>query len=417
MPGARCVFDRLRRTSRAEIGAPRQEIEDGPEIGTVAILGVDHPGLRPALKVDEEARVGAGDVLFTDRKRPEIAFVAPVSGTVTALQRGPRRSLSALVIRRDGAPGAAAAAPPDETEVRATLLARGCWPAFRTRPFGRIPAPDTVPEAIFVTATEADPLAPDPRVVLAERAEPFRHGVALLERLTDGPVHVCQTPGPDLVPASGRVRPATFRGAHPTGLAAHHVRRLHPVDAEHRVWTVGYQDVAAIGELFLTGRYPAERVIALAGPRLTRPRLVRTVLGASLRDLTAGEDLAGEPGTGVRMLSGAILSGREAGFLGRYHLQVSVIDAPRPSRLARLKLPGRALRPIIPVAALDRALPTDAPAVPLMRALSVGDAETAARLGVLDLLEEDVAMLTRLCTSGADYGALLRTVLNELEAA
>ena len=400
-------------------GAPEQSVTD-KSVSSAALVGVDYPGLRPALAVAEGERVRVGQVLFTDRAHPRIAFVAPLSGRVAAIERGPRRSLSALVIRRDADTTyeGPAKTPVDTTSpdaLRDALLGRGLWSAFRTRPYGRVPAPDARPAAIFVTATDSEPLAPDPRALLAARGADFGRGAELLTLLTDGPVHICQTPGPALVDETGRIRITRFAGPHPAGLAGTHIQALRPAKPGAEVWTIDCQDVAAIGHLAETGRYDPARIVALAGPRAARPRLLRTVAGASIRELAADEDTGAGP---ARVLSGSPLSGRDAAWLGRYHRQVTMIDAapqiPRRWRGAGGK-PGP--RPIIPTAALERALPAGFLPVPLIRALAVGDVDAAARLGALELIEEDMALLSALCTSGADYGALLRQVLNTLAEA
>ena len=207
--------------------------------------------------------------------------------------------------------------------------------------------------------------------------------------------------------------PTVFRndsggGSVAAGLSGTHVDRFYPVDPGRHVWTIGYQDVAAIGQLFLTGRYLASRVVSIAGPGATRPRLVQTSLGARLSDL-CGDEVA-------RMVSGDTYSGAEAMFLGRFHDQVTLLPEGtqhRPSWMARF---FQAQGALIPTRALERALALDILPVPLLRALSVGDSEAAERLGCLALIEEDVAALSRHCTSGADYGVLLRDVLNDLMA-
>jgi Na+-transporting NADH:ubiquinone oxidoreductase subunit A len=293
----------------------------------------------------------------------------------------------------------------------------GLWPAFRTRPFGRIPDPGAVPDSIFVTAMDTNPLSADAAVVLESNAEPFRSGLDGLTMLTNGPVFVCQSPGPALADESKeRIRCVRFDGPHPAGLPGTHIHRLAPVGGGRVVWHIGYQDVIAIGYLLATGRLWTERVVALAGPGVRDPRLVRTRIGASLDDLTEGELGDGN----FRIVSGSALSGRVAGFLGRYHTQVSVLTAV--GETARLPILSRLLgnghnppAPLIPLAAFERAMALDIYPVPLLRALSVGDAETAERLGCLELIEEDLALLSYVCASKTDYGALLRALLDDLE--
>ncbi len=410
----RCGFD------IAVSGAPRQVVEDGAEITSVALLGADFPEVRPALGVEVGDRVTVGQTLFVDRQRPEIAFTSPAAGVVAAISRGRRRALDTLVIDLVGESAEHFTSSPGSLSrdgVQELLLKSGLWPAFRARPFGRIPDPGAVPDAIFVTAMDTNPLATDALVVLESNAESFRSGLDVVTLLTDGSVFVCQSPGPALADESKeRIRCARFDGPHPAGLPGTHIHRLAPVGGGRVVWHIGYQDVIAIGRLLATGKLWTERVVALAGPGVRDPRLVRTRLGASLDDLTEGEFGDGD----FRVVSGSALSGREAGFLGRNHIQVSVLPAVRdPARLpmlSRLLGAGRDVPPpLIPLAAFEKALALDIFPVPLLRALSVGDVETAERLGCLELVEEDMALLSYVCASKTDYGALLRAVLDVLE--
>ncbi|MGB5557598.1 MAG: hypothetical protein WBN04_06255 [Paracoccaceae bacterium] len=393
-------------------------------VSFAALSGADFPHVRPVPAVAVGDPVHVGQVLFTDRAHPAIAWVAPLAGVVESVDLGPRRYLSALVIRaQDGLPDPVSDIPDASSNdtLRAVLQSRGMWPAFLSRPFGRIPLPDENPAAIFVTATETEPWAPDPQVVLQERLAEFFRGVEALGLLTEGLVHLCLPKASDLTaPNDARIRTSRFAGSHPAGLAGTHLRRLHPVGAGAPVWSIGYQDVIAIGHLLDTGRFLAERVISIAGPRAARRRLVRTVIGASIHDLTTEELLPVRSQARAKVISGSILSGRESAWLGYRHRQVSLLDrAPQHSSRSRQLWPFVVPGPsaLIPTAKLDAALPFALPVVPLMRALAVGDAEAAVRLGCLNLVEEDVALLSSLCSSGADYGHLLRVVLDELAEA
>ncbi len=395
----------------SDLDAPVQAIGDVGLPDTVAVVGADFPGLRPSFVVEQGDEVTAGQVLFTDRKHSQIAHVAPCSGTVAQIEYGPRRTLSACVIKRTAQTTTQQSVPLDsstEASVRDALQSRGMWPAFRTRPFGRTPAPDARPTAIFVNAVPGV-AAPDPHVVLQARTELFAKGAAVLTVLTDGLVHVCQAKGTPLCPITERVHIATFSGTAASALAGTHIDRLHPVQSGRQVWTIGYQDVVAIGYLFATGQYAADRVVAISGPLSNTPQLVQTILGARIADITA--DTLAE-GTNPVFRSGTPLGGREAVFLGRFDVQITATTRSAAPRKASW-LSG-AKGALIPTAALDRALAPRVLPVPLMRALSVGDSEAARSLGCLALIEEDVAILSQLCTSGADYGVLLRQVLDEL---
>jgi Na+-transporting NADH:ubiquinone oxidoreductase subunit A len=304
--------------------------------------------------------------------------------------------------------------------------------------------PKTRPHAIFVTAIDTEPFAPQVDVVLEGAHGPFERGVTALSRLTDGPVYVCTALGGGVpIPAGDRIRHEEFAGVHPTGTAGLHIHLLDPVDREKLVWHVGYQDVVAIGRLFETGTLTVDRVVALAGPAQRRPRLVRTRLGASTADLLADEPVEEE----TRVVSGSLLSGRLAagdttGFLGRYHRQVCLIREGRDRELlgwlvpglkkfsaARVflskLLPGRRFafttstngspRAIVPVGMYEAVMPMDLLPTPLLRALVMQDVERAEELGCLELDEEDLALCTFVCPSKLDYGAALRAVLRTIE--
>lgn len=410
-------------------GAPTQKLPHEKRcVGRAALLGADFPGLRPDLTVAQGDKVTVGQIVFTDRKNPDVAFAAPLAGRVSSIDYGPRRTLSALVIEAEETNpdddtntnlnddiGSAPIDDVSQAGVRQTLLKRGFWPAFQKRPFGGIPASDAIPAAIFVNAMQASPLAPAPWVVMDELKTEFQQGFDLLTRLTDGPVYVCQAPQNALGTFSGPVKGAFFSGTLASGLSGTHIDRLHPVSPDDQVWSIGYQDVVAIGHLFLTGQYLPDRVISIAGPRAAEPKLVRTCSGADIHALSRGEIASQNGHQQARILSGDELTGREAAYVGRYHQQITIIDKPSEKGSWRsLSRPSTTQGALIPTGVLEQALAVDIPPVPLMRALSVGDSEAAKRLGCLALVEEDVAALTELCTSGADYGVLLRQVLNDL---
>ena len=436
-------------------GAPAQVVEDGPAVSRVALLGADYPGLKPTMHVQPGDPVLRGQLLFEDKRTPGVRFTAPAAGRVAAVHRGERRAFLSLVIdvsAEDG-PGSQVAfagwrgLPPAEGDgaaLRALLVESGLWTAFRTRPFSRVPAPEAVPEAIFVTAMDSRPLAPRAEVALAGREEDYAAGILALRDLTPGPVYVCRAPASTLrVPRAGRIAIEEFSGPHPAGNAGTHIHFLHPVSAAHAVWHVGCQDVAAIGRLLATGRLDVARVVSLAGPGVLRPRLLRTRLGASVSAITAGELASGEQ----RVISGSVLDGRTAtseaeGFLGRYHQQVSALPEGRGRELLGWIAPGRdkfsvtgavlgafarsrarafttttngSPRAMVPIGTYESVMPMDILPTFLLRALLTGDLERAEALGALELDEEDLALCTYACPGKHDYAPLLRGVLGRLE--
>lgn len=388
----------------------------------VAILGADFPGMRIKMAVSEGDQVQAGQVLFHDRKRPEIAFVAPVHGQVTAVRYGAKRLFASLVLACAEPARARDAATPDHAGDRssltaasliATLTQNGFWPSFIQRPFGGMPDPSTRPNAIFVTATAASKTAPDPRTVLAGRQQALARALEALVLLSDGPVFLCQSDGPDLLTSlPAKVRLAKFSAKPGLALAGSHVHRLHPVgrgrQPGHQVWTIGYQDALAIGQFLMTGQQDFTRMVAVRGTPHDPAKVVRLPLGARLSCVLKA--CAPPMQKDAQAMSGSAERAREAAFLGRYHEEVT------RRAIARVA-PSSHAEPIIAHAGLDRALAMNLLAVPLMRALSVGDVESAERLGCLELLEDDVAALSARCTSGTDYGRCLRRALDTLKEA
>jgi Na+-transporting NADH:ubiquinone oxidoreductase subunit A len=434
-------------------GAPEQVVEDGRRVGSVALLGRDYVGLRPTLEVEVGDAVKLGQVLFTDKRNPGFSFTSPGSGTVAEINRGARRVLESVVIRLSGDDQVSFESCPrdrlsglDRDRVRKTLTDSGLWTAFRTRPFSKVPSPDSVPGSIFVTAIDTNPLAARPEVVLAPHGDDFAAGLSVLPSLTDGKVFVCKRPGADIPMAEHeRIVVAEFAGPHPAGLVGTHVHLLDPVGPQKTVWHLGYQDVVAIGKLFTSGRIWTERTVALGGPVVERPRLLRTRLGASLEELV-GDDV---PRARTRVVSGSVLSGHQAvghvAFLGRYHGQVTALVeggrasfraflgwlSPGPDQFSLAHVfvssfaRGRTFdlstlvhgskRAILPYGCFEEVVPLDVLPTQLLRALVVQDTDSAQALGALELDEEDLALCSFVCPSKYDYGPFLRSNLSIIE--
>ena len=432
-------------------GAPKQVIAEPKWPRTVAVLGPDYVGMKPTMEVREGDRVARGALLFTDKKTPGVGFTAPAAGVVSAVNRGAKRALMSVVIDVEGGPddqpavefATGSAGQLGRDAIVENLVASGLWTALRTRPFSRVPAIDSEPHSIFVTAMDTNPLAGDPLLVINERPQEFADGLDLLATLTSGTVHVCHESG-KFLPAgkSAQLKAAEFEGIHPAGLAGTHIHFLDPVHSRKTVWTINYQDVIAIGALFATGRLDSRRVIALGGPGVSNPRLLPTVLGASTDELAAGEMDSSRP---QRVISGSVLAGHTGAgalaFLGRYHQQVSVLPEDTERRLFGYLTPGTdrhsvfpiylsrwlgrkplnfstttngSPRGMVPIGTYDSVMPMDILATQLMRALLTGDIERAINLGCLELDEEDVALCTYACPGKYEFGPVLRSLLNQI---
>ena len=408
-------------------GGPDSAISTGSRVRSVALLGRDYRGLKPRMMVEPGDRVALGDPLFTDKRDPAVVYAAPGSGTVAAVNRGERRSLLSVVVdleEEDRHPVTypeLAGQDPDNLSVeriREVLQSSGLWTAFRGRPYSRVPLSSSAPRSIFVTATDTNPLAVNPNVVVADKLDAFEVGLSVVARLTDGPTYLCTGEGWPGRPPGESIRHAVFTGPHPAGLVGTHIHHLDPVSATRTVWHIGYQDVIAIGTLFTEGCIATERIIALGGPAAESPRLLRTRLGASGRAASAGE-----------------------AFLGRYHLQVSALLPSRGRRLLgwlpfrsggfsvsgllasreggrpealTTRSHGRATA-MMPVNAFDELIPMDILTTPLLRALLTKDTDQAQALGCLELDAEDLALCSFACAGKNDYGTVLNVNLAHIE--
>lgn len=436
-------------------GEPEQVVLPGNGVSRVAVVGRDFVGLKPSMQVQVGDRVTLGQPLFTDRRNPGVRFVAPGAGTIREINRGERRILQSVVIDLDTPedPGSAEsfnAYTAEELEnlgsaqVREDLIASGHWVGFRTRPFSRVPGIKDLPDGIFVTAIDTNPLAPDPLVAISRQTEAFRDGLSVICRLSDVKVHLCIAAAANIAtPAASNLVVTEFTGPHPAGLAGTHIHFLEPVSAARQVWTIGYQDVIAIGKLFRTGRLWTERIISLAGPIVNKPRLIATRWGASTEDLVAGE----LQNLKARIIAGPLLSGRRAAgwgaFLGRHHYQVIALGEGGDREFLAWLAPGfnkysvsrvylsslfgsrkrfdmttsqnGSLRAMVPIGVYEAVMPLDILPTQLLRALLVRDTVTAQELGCLELDEEDLALCSFVCPGKYDYGPVLRANLDLIE--
>ena len=431
-------------------GAPSAEIESAPATRAVALLGGDYHGMKPTMAVQVGDVVKRGDLLFTDKKCEGVRYTAPAGGRVASINRGAQRAFQSVVIEIDGDEPALfqqysseAARELSPETIKQQLIESGQWTALKARPFGRVADPATTPAGLFITAIDTHPHAPDPEQLIALEAEAFEVGQVLLANMVACPVYLCAAPDAQMPQAAHeRLSRHDFSGPHPAGLAGTHVHFLMGASVEKIAWTIGYQDVIAMGRLFLDGALYTDRIISLAGPAVSRPRLVSSRVGADLQALVASEQHAEE----ARLLSGSVLGGRavqsDTAYLGRYHQQVSLLPEGRDRAfmgwlslglqkhsvmgiylsswlgskpLAMSTNTNGSERAMVPVGAYEKVMPLDILPTQLLRALLVGDTETAQALGCLELDEEDLALCTYVCPGKYEYGGILRDNLTQIE--
>ena len=350
-------------------GAAELCLTDARSITTYAVKPTDFVGLTPRLIVEEGDLVRIGDALFVDKHDERIRFTSPIDGRVKAIVRGEKRKILEVVVEADGKSEPTAepiALPQTADEIKAAMLQCGLWTMLRQRPFGTVANPNDRPKAIFVSAFDSAPLAPDYDFVMSGKEEALKKGLEALTHLTDGMVHVCFRLGQKLakldcfaprndakrqseVPCPTVSHPASteqlnnskltthhIKGPHPAGNIGTQIAHIDPINKGEVVWTMNPQDVAVLGELVTTGVYNPEKVVAVAGPQLHNPHYYRITSGACVESLLAGQlpnaDFpninAEDAAKGFRIISGNVLSGlqiAEKGFLGAYDSLVSVL--------------------------------------------------------------------------------------------
>ena len=434
------------------VGSPTEDLDTLKNVRSVAIIGSDYHGMRPTMLVEEGDTVKLGQALFEDKKNPGVIFTSPGAGKIESINRGPRRALQSVVIEL----GEEASVKFDKyeesqlktipsAEIRKNLISSGLWTAFRTRPFSKIPAINSNPSNIFVTAIDTNPLGPNVNKIIEMNESLFNSGLNVIKALTEQPIHLCVDSDFSLdLEKDSQLIDHTFSGPHPAGLAGTHMHFISPATLKNVNWTINYQDVIAFGELFLTGELPIDKIVSLAGPQVTNPRLIKTRIGACTDELCAGELTQRDN----RVISGSIINGREAvgpfAYLGRYHNQISVVSEtnksdrqfmnwlnPGPRRFSKIPLFISSLfsdkefkfktlmngsdRAIVPIGIYEEVVPLNILPTILLRYIAVGETEKIQSLGGLELDEEDLALCSFVCPSKYDFGSLLRSNLTQIE--
>ena len=431
-------------------GEAEQVLDESVQAKTFAVQPPNFPGISPIPKVMVEVgdEVKAGDHLFFDKKRPEVMYVAPVSGEVIAINRGAKRSISEVVILADKEIKyrELKAIDPESAsreELVSHLLDAGVWPLIRQRPFDIVAEHDVAPRDIFISTFDTAPLAPNLNFIIEGQEEAFQKGLDVLNKLTDGAVYLGldgrgkEQPHAAFTEAKG-VEVHYFHGKHPAGNVGIQIHHIRPIGAGDKVWTLGVQDVATIGRVFTEQRFNAQRVIALTGAELRQPRYVRTYIGANVGDL-AKDNLANGH---VRLISGDVLSGKKKtaeGFMNIYDDQLTVVLEgddyelfgwlipalntpsisptlpsalfPKLKKRAETNMHGEK-RAFVVTGTYESMLPMDIYPQELMKCILIGDFEKIEGLGIYELIEEDVALCEFACVSKQPVQQILRQGLD-----
>lgn len=425
------------------VGVPEKELKETTSSKSYGIKPTDFPGITPKVVSKVESDVKAGTTLFYDKYNPDVVFTSPISGKITAINRGERRRILEFVIEPDGKNESESfkKEKPEnlsKDEIKENILKSGCWPFIRQRPFNIIPKPEITPRDIFITSFNSAPLSADLNFIVKDNFSAFQTGVNALAKLTDGKVYLGIRAGEISNPFSNTANAEKyeFSGPHPAGNTGIQINKIKPVNKGDVVWTLNAADVIIIGRLFETGTYNPMRIIALGGSEIERPQYYKTLLGTKLSVLTSGQLKNKE--IKKRFISGDVLTGEkisENDFIGFYDTCVSVIPEGDKQEFFGWAKPGLnkfsfsrtffswltpnkeyvldanihgGERPFILTGVLDKVFPMDIYPLQLIKAVMIKDLDLMEELGIYEVAEEDFALCEVINTSKIEIQKIIR---------
>lgn len=412
----------------------------------VAIKPADFCGMVPKMVAKVGDKVNVGDVLFVDKNKPEVAYTSPVSGTLEAVNRGERRVILEVVVKREGDAVTAEFGKEDLTslnaeQVKAKLLKSGAWTYFKQRPYNVVADPSAEFKAVFVSTFSTAPLAPDYDFILSKnkaKEQFFQDGVTVLSKLAPVFVGVAAKGAANIFHNVKNATVTAFEGKHPAGCVGVQINHVQPINAGEKVLTIGVQEVIAIGKLFAEGVLDYSRVAVVCGSQVKKPAYVETVLGAQLTGMLEGN----VEGDNNRVISGDVLTGSQVcanGYLGYYHNQVTVIPEGNEYEFMGWAAPGfnkfsahktffswlmgskkykldtnmhGEHRAFVVSNELDDVTPMDIYPEFLFKAIMAQDIDKMIELGIYEVVEEDIALCEFVCTSKLPLQKILRDGLN-----
>lgn len=430
-------------------GAASESVSELKAPAFVGICPNAFPGLKPKLSVQVNDEVKVGSPLFFNKKMPEMMFVSPAGGRVTAINYGPRRVIEEIVITRNDSEefesfkkfSASDLAKQKRDDLIAHLLQSGVWPFVRQRPFDSFANPEDQPKALFVNCMDTAPLANNPDFSLKDKGEEFKAGIEAMKVLSQKVVVTTSMNAASTFTDVSGVEHHRFSGKHPAGLLSTHIGKIDPINKGEVIWHVHARDLVLIGELLLTGKFPTHRTIAVAGPGVKSASYYKVRLGSQVKDIVAGNANEGEQ----RYVSGNVLSGDnvgENGYLGFYSDLITVLPEGREQHFIGWMLPGFNVpsftrvfvsglfggkkfkmntnlngghRAIIQSGMWEKVVALDLHPEFLVKATMAEDIDQMEQLGILECAPEDFALCTYICPSKTDVSGVIAKGLELME--
>lgn len=430
-------------------GIAAKELVSVKEPGIYSLVPDDFTGVKPKVVVKEGENVLAGGPLFVDKNHPEVKFVSPVSGVVTSVERGERRKVLNIIVKADENQqyvefGKMNLAELNAEQVKEALMNAGLFAFFRQRPFDVVPDPTDAPQAIFVSAFDSAPLAPDFELALKGEETNFQTGLNALAKMAKTYLSISVKQKSEALTQAKNVILTAFDGPHPAGNVGVQINHLAPIAKGNVVWTIGAEAVIFIGRLVNTGRVDLTRTVAVTGSEVLKPAYCKLKVGAQLTEVFKGNVTTDKD---LRYISGNPLTGKKVaadGYLGAFHSQLTVIPEgdethemlgwimPRFKEYStsrsyfswllgkkQYKIDARVKggeRHMIMSGEYDAVFPMDIYPEYLVKAIIAGDIDRMEALGIYEVAPEDFALCEFVCSSKVEVQRIVRAGLDMLRA-
>lgn len=427
-------------------GEAEKVLSSAPRSRTFAIRPSDFHLITPKMVVKEGEKVQAGDTVFFSKSNEPVKFVSPVSGTLTKIERGAKRVITQITIEADPQDtfkdfGILSPEASSADAIKSRLLESGCWPFIMQRPYAIIAGTEQEPRDIYISAIQTAPLANELDFSLKGKEKELQAAVTALGKLTKGQVHVgVGKNGNSPFKGLRDIVLHNVSGPHPAGNVGTQINKLGPVNKGEVVWTVAPQDLVIIGELLLTGKFNAERIIALSGAEVKTPKYYKTRIGSEASTFLYDSGLKDE---NVRVISGDVLTGQKIspkGHLGYYSNTVTVIPEGDDYELFGWNKPvfnkistSRALtfswlapnkkydldtntngehRAFVVTGNYEEVFPLDIYPLQILKACMVQDLDEMEALGMYEVAPEDFSLTEFVCVSKQPHQQIIRNGLD-----
>lgn len=410
----------------------------------IAVKPTDFKALVPKLVVKEGDQVLSGAPVMVDKQNPAIKLCTPLGGVVKSIVRGDKRKLLAVTIEVDDSAASiehniSTLNKASREEIVELLMESGLWVAIKQRPYGTVPKPDQVPKAIFISGFDSAPLAANLDYVLKDEIANIEKAIEYLSKLTKGEVHLslhksnfASSPLHKL----NKVVLHTFDGPHPAGTVGVQINKVMPIGKGDLIWTIDIHSLIAMGRLFSKGKLNLTRLIAVTGPRANTPSYIEALPGVSMSEVKSFDNADNEHST--RFISGNLLTGDNVGvdgYLGFFHNQITLLQEGdyfemlgwiKPFRFKKFStsrsyfswlFPNKRYsldtnlnggeRAFVMTNIYERVTPIDIYPTHLLKAILAEDIDKMERLGIYEVIEEDLALSEFVCPSKIEVQEIL----------